>query len=653
MPGPDPFWLRPAVVELELALPMARDPGAARSWARLVASDLAPSSERRLIVAQVLFGLGDVEPALELLDTLVSAAAGTVTQQAVEQRFRYRTLLGRFHEALAELSAHTLSAPLCARVADVLLRRDNPQRALPFLERGLMLQPGAATLRMARADALAQLGAWEASGAALREAVVASGHRPEYVAAAARLALGIGAFDDAEALARSLLERDLQAPTAHDVLGHLALFRGAPGEAMDHATALLAVDLPSGLLLRGAARSLVGDDAGAEPDLQAAAADRDLWEAQVWLGEVLLRRGDHRAAVELFRSASEAAPGLLVSAHLLRLLATCRTFTAKTGWLVGGFASYGEVVDAIRTLCPDADTALASDDARLIVPLYERALARMRGNRTLSASVVDDGVLVPLRARPGPRFQARRVMNLVATSPTDEVLTGLARVVADHPQSGVPRCYRAELHLWLGEYRVARAELEQVIAEFPRTRWAYIGLATVEMLEGHHEPALETLARGIAAMNNTMGPPAYAVRGEILRRLGRLPKAIADLEKACELSPRRAAAWINLALAYAASGRAADASRVFERVRPPAMPLIDDAFAAMGLDIHSPTELATGLEHALTLMQGNRSSSGVSWMVPGRPLRFLFFETSAASTGLAAAQERELDLARASFTKRA
>jgi tetratricopeptide (TPR) repeat protein len=511
--------------------------------------------------AQLRFGLGAYEEALALAEPL--------------QRFQYQVALGRFHEALAD--AKEESARLHAAAADTLLRRDDPKRAVAHLDRAIELMPRSPSLKMARADALVELGDDRAL-MAIAGAVRGSGDHPDYRSAAARMCLRIGAFEEAEAWGDD------------EVRGHLSLFRGDSESA-------LRVDHP---LIRGAALSLRGDDGAAEVELRAAGG----WEARVWLGDIALKRGDFAAAIDHAQSAAEAAPGLLISAQILRLLATL-----KSGLEIGDRDGYGEIAGAVLAL-----TGGAPDEATL-----QGALALMRGNRTVTPSYVRDGKLQLLRFPAGPRHASRRIMIRVATSPEDELLAELDRVIANFPETGLARCYRAELALWFGRYGEARADLDEVIRRFPDTRWAYIGRATVDMLEEKFSDALEILAVGIARKGGTMGPPAYAVRGEIFRRVGRREEALRDLETACKLTPRRLSAWINLALLK---------EEVVPFVRAHAAPLLADA-----------SELAD----ALSLMQGNRSSSGTTWRVPGKPLRFFFFDPSAE--GLLQMRKRELAFA--------
>jgi tetratricopeptide (TPR) repeat protein len=265
----------------------------------------------------------------------------------------------------------------------------------------------------------------------------------------------------------------------------------------------------------------------------------------------------------------------------------------------------------------------------------------MRGNRTLAPSYVDDrGALRPLRFRSGPRAASRRVLDRVDVASRSELLAELDALVAEHPTSAMPRCHRGELLSWLGDYEGARADLEGVIVQFPKTRWAYIGLATLDMVAGDHARALETLALGVCRMDDTTGVAVYGVRGEALRRLGRLDEAIDDLETARALRPNRLSAWINLALAYRARGRVDEARRAFEHARARAYPLFHDAARELGAwvdDVREPWDM---LERSLELMLANRNSVTVTWRSRGSAPRILTGSpTSAAEVAALRAKE--------------
>jgi tetratricopeptide (TPR) repeat protein len=561
--------------------------------------------------AQELFGAGDIDGALAVLDA--APLDGATARAIIERRLEYRHLFGRVREAIADLrdGAHPTPAQIHARVADMALALGDPTTAIACFDRALAIEPRSATLHVARADALARLGASEAAAESLAQGVRASGESARYVEAAARIALGAGAFEAARTYAETT--RD------DDVRGHLALFAGDSASARTHANALLARDEATALTLSAGADALDGDDDAATRALdRALAADPRAWEARAWRAEILVRRGAFDEAMRELDEAIAQAPGFLVSARMARIIAALRDGTSGAS-NSGALADVVEIADAAKRVVPDARAIIdAADDPRAICAALRAALAAMRGNRTLAPSIVRDGRLVALGACPGPRFASRMILDRVATAPLDEQLAAFDPWIAAHPESGLPICHRGELRLWLGQYEAAQRDLDVAIATKARTRWAYIGLAALEIVEGRFERALETLARGIAVMDDTTGPAVYGVRGEALRRLGRFDDAIADLETACRVSPRRISAHVNLALAYAARGRTDDAARAFDHVRDCAYPLLHDAATELGAWTLEPL-----LETALASMLGNRSSSCVTWRSRGSPLRCL------------------------------
>jgi tetratricopeptide (TPR) repeat protein len=163
-------------------------------------------------------------------------------------------------------------------------------------------------------------------------------------------------------------------------------------------------------------------------------------------------------------------------------------------------------------------------------------------------------------------------------APASLCLAELDEVERAHPHSSLPLCHRGELHLWLGNWAQARADLEAAIERVTGTRWAYMGLSTLDLLAGEPERALEINARGVEVMRNSEGPAIHAFRGEALRLLGQLDRAIPELERAALAHPARASTILNLALAYAADGREQQARALWQRLaHEQACGLISDA----------------------------------------------------------------------------
>ncbi len=449
-------------------------------------------------------------------------------------------MFGRVHEALAVLRAER-SPSAHVHIAETLLGSGDPQ-AVDYFATAVDACPASARLRMALADALARSEQGQAALDAARAAIDLAGDDPTYVEAGARIAVEVGAYEDAAVYGRRLLEAG--AVSGHEILGQLALFRGDAAAAASHAEAMLATgDDVAALTLRGAARALLERRDEAMADLDAALRiDPGASVARTWRAEIALRQGRYTAALDDGERASgSAAP----AARMVRELAEAALVSQnpQIQQRPEFWTKWGEVWGAVHAV--HAGMAPPEEpDAAVAETAVRRALATMRGNRTAAPSYVAAGELRRLRFRPGPRVASRRLLDLVRVTAAHEILTRFDEVIAEFPDTGLPRAHRAELYLWLGDYDAARADFDGVIALFPKTRWAYIGLATLESIQGEPARALETLALGIRRMDNTTGPAVYGVRGEALRRLGRLDEAVRDLETAVELAPQRLSAWI-------------------------------------------------------------------------------------------------------------
>src|SRR5262249_50060604 len=157
---------------------------------------------------------------------------------------------------------------------------------------------------------------------------------------------------------------------------------------------------------------------------------------------------------------------------------------------------------------PGEEQAFRDGDTQAIGRVLERALAALGGNRTTSptciaASGTGGPRLTRVPVRTAPRHASRRAMQRIRASSDAEGLRGLDEVIHRFPQSALPLCHRGELHLWLGRYAEARADLEAAILRHAATRWAHIGLTALDILEGHPTRALETCAQGIRIMGGS------------------------------------------------------------------------------------------------------------------------------------------------------
>jgi len=184
--------------------------------------------------------------------------------------------------------------------------------------------------------------------------------------------------------------------------------------------------------------------------------------------------------------------------------------------------------------------------------------------------------------------------------------------------------------LWVGDLEGARRDLERAIEIVLGTRWAYIGLTGIHILEGDYEQALEVSARGVKVMRGTEGPSVYIYRGEALRRLGRYREALKDLTRSVRIHPSRVSAWFNLGLLYAAIGELALFERVYARLEIQAPGLLSDAACEVGVVLWGdpgfvpPVEVRLAvIEHGLAMMRGNRSSTAMTYFTAQGRMRMV------------------------------
>jgi tetratricopeptide (TPR) repeat protein len=251
--------------------------------------------------------------------------------------------------------------------------------------------------------------------------------------------------------------------------------------------------------------------------------------------------------------------------------------------------------------------------------------------------VRDDGSLARLPQSTSVRAAARQAMELIKVASPAETLRRLDELAARFPDSAMPLVHRGELQLWLGNYAEARADLEGAIAVHRQTRWAWYGLACLDLIDGEPARALDTCAAGIAVMYNTEGPAAFLYRGEAYRLLGRLEEARRQLQLSCESNPTRLSAWVNLALAHGAAGDRAAQRQLFQQLVHRAPALLSEAASGLGEEAFRaaviqgyfdprgqappPEVIDRVLEQVLRMMRGNRSSSCVTYFTEDGQLR--------------------------------
>ncbi len=629
-----------------------------------------PGGPRALAAsARLQFGAGEPEGALTLLaDALTDPATDTATASLFRATWADLALRhGRLTEVHAVVT-DALRQPHAA--ADVRLQElaatldrvfHNTASARAHLEAALAVTPEAVHLWMKYASALAALDhRTEARDAVTHALTLCAQGSPEEVPLrldAAAQYLHAGAYSDAEgALAWAAAHAPPpHAAKAHATRGRLRAWAGDTVRALDAARDALAADptCAAARTVRGIALALTGDPAAARAELDAALQDdpQDA-EARVWRAEILLRGGDPARALAEIDHAGGAVEDLgdYIAGQLVRSLAL---------FALDRFPGMPEYVlpDALKALCPTEAAAASADNAQLPAAL-DSALKALRGCRSPTPAYVPPGggALVPLRVQPSPRTPCKHALwRFMYTGDATGTEAALQAVAAAWPLAPEPHCYRGELYLYLGDYPTARACFDEALALNERTRWAYIGLAAVDLLHtGDPAAALARLAHGARVVGGE-GPTAWIYRGEALLRQGDLPAARTVLERAVTMNPQRVGAWIDLALVHLAAGDHAALGPVLTHLADHAPGLLADATAAAGVPawtaaaraaVHGgvPEPVVAVLETALRMMRGNRSSTSVTYFTSGGVLRAVPPEGGvAAAAAVRAALRAELD----------
>jgi tetratricopeptide (TPR) repeat protein len=544
---------------------------------------------------------------------------------AMETAFLRAAPLGWDAEALAIAErgarAKERAAQWHARALRIHAQRSDPEGALAHARALRDLVPASAAVSMELAGLFAAAGRDAEVAPAVQASLARELGSVSHHLEAARVLIEAGEIDEARRCLARAIELDTRGVPARVGLAQLDLWSGQVAACAAQVEQIRAIDAGShaAARLEGAMALLAGrhEEAGRHLDAAVAGDARD-GEALLLRAEASVRLG-HLAAARKDVSAALLAPGFSLPGRILWMLLDLR----EQGHDVDR-QRLEEVVDGLLELVPDAGPALASGKAAGVERVVEAALRALHGNRSITPTHVVDGRLHRLRTRTAPRHASRQALELVRIAPLSRVLAALDAVVERYPASGLPLAHRGELHLWCGATVASRRDFEAAIAIEPRTRFAYIGLTGVEILEGRLQEALEVSARGVATMRNTEGPAVPAYRGEALRRLGQTQAAIADLERSVQGNPTRLGAWANLGLARADAGDAAGTGAAFARITAHAPGLVSDAAREVGAGEEARATFdgqRAILEHCLVMMRGNRSSACVTYFTRDGQLR--------------------------------
>lgn len=591
-----------------------------------------------MVAALLLFVTRDYQRALDQFAAAASRSANAARRArqlaisaagALGWEQDVRALL---EQAIADEPAH---ASWHAQAVRFHVRGRSWQRALDHAKPALELEPNNPSLWMETAGLHATLDHRARALDALERALelAPAAERTTYLREAGRVAIDASGFDRAIACFTEALERAPDQPDVHVRLAELAAWRDDHARARARAERALALKpdhAPALRVLGGLEVRARQWDAATELLTRAIELDPKDYQAHVWLTELYLRTDRFAQAHAQLHHGTMNSGGYLFVAWLLRFLIVA--YEGGVQFETIGPNRTEEFEDVLRELVPGlAAQALETRTLADLVAAVEGAIAALRGNRSIHATHVVDGELVRLHARTGCRHESRWALQLLRVATPAECEAQLDEVVGKYPGSSLPVCHRGELHLWLGNWEKARADLEQAIVLVTGTRWAYMGLSTLDLIAGNLEGALATNAHGVQVMVGSEGPAIHVFRGEAKRKLGRLDEAIAELEKSVEWHPARASATINLALAHAAKHELDQVRPLWQRLAfDQAAGLMSDAARELGLTIVGDGDwepeldvMVAVLERALTMMGGNRSSSLLTYWTARGQLRFV------------------------------
>lgn len=608
------------------------------------AIELAPDNPViQLVAGMVLYSTRDYQRALDQF-TRASGMSKNAARRARHLAIGACGGLGWDHDvrrvleqAIADDPEH---AAWHAKATHFYARGRHWQRALEHGRAALALAPDAGHLWMEVAGLHARLNQREAAVEALNQALarVPTDEERLYRLEAARTAIDASAFDLALDCYARALALDPSDPTPLVAQAEIASWRGDDDEAAALTERALALDpeLAAAIRMQGALEVRAERYTDAIATLgRAIAIDPEEYQAHLWLSEAYLRLERYDEAHDQLHNGTMHAGGFLFQSWLIRFLIVAGEGEDPQSATVTPNRTE-EFDDVLRELCPElAERALASRDLADTVAAVEAALRALEGNRSIYPTHLLDGELTRMRTRSGCRFESRWILQLLRVSPGEACLARYDELIPRYPGSSLPICHRGELHLWLGNVEEARADLERAIELVEGTRWAYMGLSTLDLVAGDYQACLDLNARGVRVMQNTEGPAIHVYRGEALRKLGRLDEAIAELEQAVQWHPARASATINLALAYAAKHPEDPEDPEFELLwrrlaDEQACGLLSDAARELGETIvgddgWAPTRATKVrvLERALEMMGYNRSSGLLTYWTADGQLRFV------------------------------
>jgi tetratricopeptide (TPR) repeat protein len=447
---------------------------------------------------------------------------------------------------------------------------------------------------------------------------------PERWLAAHKHFLTLGQPMDAERVVQEAADQNPASISPQIGLAKMALWRGILDPAAALANRLLAAEehTAEGHALLGMVQSLQHDE-GAIDHLQKAndlglpeTSPIEPAELSCWLAVDCIRHKRWKSAVSWCDQAKARSRSGHPLAYLLRVISfnASNNFPARAvnpRWLQH-IERFGPIAAPLPKEWKKTFTAF-----NLTV---NQILENLRGNLSPTPTWVENGNLHGFVPEGLQGHQLRFSQQRIRVQPRTDLWNRFEGFMDEYPENPQVYTYSGEILLWTGRYKEAEMLFRQALDRSFLTIWTWIGLGASLGYQGQVDEAFEAFADGIK-QTNFEGPTVFVYRGEFHRRAGRMAEAEADLDVAIKSKPQRLSAWINRVLLDHALGDAGPALCLSSTLRTLAPGLWWDSCTAAGTQPLSLNDVDKPLEAMLDMMLGNRSSTVITYQVPGKLLR--------------------------------
>jgi tetratricopeptide (TPR) repeat protein len=298
-------------------------------------------------------------------------------------------------------------------------------------------------------------------------------------------------------------------------------------------------------------------------------------EAHANLGAALARQGSYEEAVASYQTALELNPRLTPVYYNLGL----------AHYRAGQYARAVDVLTRFLGSAPDSAPARRLLGLALVETARDEEAVRHLES-SLMAQPNDSGALYALGLAyvrlHSPKLQVtlERLAALPGAAGLSRLLTGQTLLAAANFAGALEALQAAariddrlpRLHFSLGVAYLrqghndeARRAFERELQQLPRDFWTLYYLAYLHEAEGKLDLARERLDRALEV--EPRSADANALLGKILMKQGQAARAVAPLEISVAEKPGDPSTRFQLARAYQASGRTADAAREFAEVQ--------------------------------------------------------------------------------------